>query len=149
MRLLAALLLVLLTGCTTMRDKATTAAAHDVATTAAGLAAGAAEANPLGLITIPVKIGALAYADGLPTGERETTQAAVAALWTGAAANNWCVLASIASGGTLAPACIMLGLVVALKVWEGTTMERQFWMICARERQSKPDLVCRYTTPTG
>ena len=147
MRLLAALLLALLSACTTMQDKATTAAAHDVASTAAGLAAGAVEANPLGLITIPVKIGALAYADGLPTGERETTQAAVAAIWTGAAANNWCVLAVIASGGSAAPACLVVGLIVGLRVWQGSAMEREFWLICARERAELPGLVCTYTTP--
>lgn len=149
MRALAFLLIALLAGCATMQDKATQAAVHDVASTAAGLAAGAAEANPLGLVTIPAKMAILGYIQTLPTGEREEMQAAVTAIWTGAAANNWCVLAVIASGGAAAPACLVVGLFVGLRVWQDSSMEREFWMICARERRGVPDLVCRYTTPTG
>ena len=147
MRVLAALLLALLTGCATMQDKATSAAAHDTASTVIGLAAGAAEANPLGLVTIPAKMAILGYIQTLPSGERETAQASVTAIWTGAAANNWCVLAVIASGGAAAPACLVVGLIVGLRVWQGSATEREFWTICARERAELPGLVCAYTTP--
>ncbi len=146
-RILAFLLSALLTGCATTQDKATAAAAHDATSTVIGLAAGASEANPLGLVVLPAKLITLAYADSLPTGERETAMTSVTAIWTGAAVNNWCVLAVIASGGAAAPACLVLGFVVALKVWDGSAMEREFWMICARERALLPGLICSYTTP--
>ena len=146
-RLAVLLLLCLLSACTTLQDKATTSAANDLISTAAGLAVGATEANPLGVVLIPAKVGVLAYTSGLPTGERETVQAAVTAIWTGAAANNWCVVVAIATGGVLAPACIVIGTVVAWQLWTGSEMERQFWALCARDRQAIPELKCLYTTP--
>ena len=129
-------------------ERAADAAALDVLTTAAGLAMGAAEANPVGLLTLPGKLIALDYAQGLPTGEREHALSVISAVWRGAAANNLCIVVAIATGGAFGPACAVAGLAVALREWESTAIERQFWAVCAWHRQTQPDLKCTYiTTP--
>lgn len=118
------------------------------AASAAGLALGAAEANPLGLLTLPGKLIALEHAKTLPTGEREHALSVISSVWRGAAANNLCVVVAIATGGTFGPACAVAGLAVALREWESAAIERQFWAVCAWHRQTQPDLKCTYiTTP--
>lgn len=124
------------------------AAAADVATTGIGLALGAAEANPLGLLTIPGKLIALEYANSLPTGEREYALSAISSMWTGAAVNNLCVIAAVLSGGAFAPACLIVGAAVGMQRWDAGAQERLFWAICARERESNPRLTCEFTKPT-
>lgn len=128
-------------------ERAQSAAAEDLASTAIGLALGAAEANHIGLLTVPGKWLMLKHADTLPTGERAHTLSAITAIWRGASANNVCVIAAIATGGTFGPVCVLAGLVVAAQQWESTSAERQFWAICAAEKQSNPRLKCTYTTP--
>ena len=110
-----------------------------------GLALGAAEANPLGLALIPLKLIALDYAAGLPDGEKQTVQSAVGSLWLGAAANNICVIFSILSGGTFAPLCAAAGVAVALQRWTTGADEREFWALCARERVKNPKMTCEFT----
>ena len=121
------------------------AAAADVATTGIGLALGAAEANPIGVLTLPLKLMAIQQAEALPTGEREYTLSAISSMWTGAAANNLCVVAAILSGGTFAPACLVLGMAVGMQRWDAGTQERLFWAICADEKTRNPRLECIYT----
>lgn len=124
------------------------AAAADVATTGIGLALGAAEANPLGLLTLPAKLAAIQHAESLPTGEREYALSVISSMWTGAAANNLCVVAAILSGGAFAPACLIVGAAVGMQRWDAGSDERLFWAICAHERQSNPRLTCEFTKPT-
>lgn len=124
------------------------AAAADMATTGVGLALGAAEANPLGLLTIPGKLIALEYANSLPTGEREYALSVLGSLWTGAAANNLCVIAAIVTGGAFAPFCIGVGLAVASAKWQEGSDERLFWAICADEKTRNPRLTCEYRKTT-
>lgn len=149
-RLIATLALLLATTGASAQtaDRAADAAALDVLTTAAGLAMGAAEANPVGLLTLPGKLIALDYAQGLPTGQREHALSVISAVWRGAAANNLCIVVAIATGGAFGPACAVAGLAVALREWESTAIERQFWAVCAWARREQPDLKCTYiTTP--
>jgi len=124
------------------------AAAADVASTGAALALGAAEANPLGLLTLPMKFAAIRYAEGLPDGDKQTAQSVISSMWRGAAANNVCVIMSIVTGGTFAPVCAIAGFAVAWHEWQSGEIERQFWMVCAYEKQSNPELKCSFTTPT-
>ena len=106
MKPLAAILLTLcLTAQADPSQRAQEAAVADVATTVLSLSLGAAEANPIGLATIPLKWGILEYAGCLPDGEKQTVQSAVGSFWLGAAANNIRVIFSILSGGTFAPLC--------------------------------------------
>lgn len=145
--MLRALVLSLL--CVTAQAQtAEQAAAADVATTGIGLALGAAEANPLGLLTIPGKLIALEYANSLPTGEREYALSAISSMWTGAAVNNLCVIAAVLSCGAFAPACLIVGAAVGMQRWDAGAQERLFWAICARERESNPRLTCEFTKPT-
>ena len=126
-------------------EQAQQSAAADVVTTGVGLALGAAEANPLGLATIPLKWGILEYASRLPDGEKQTVQSAVGSFWLGAAANNICVIFSILSGGTFAPLCAAAGVAVALQRWTTGADEREFWALCARERVKNPKMTCEFT----
>jgi hypothetical protein len=131
-------------------DQAFTGAVADGLTTAVGLAAGAAELNPLGpVLAIGMKVAVWQYAKGLPDTERPGTYAAAAAWWQGAAANNLCIAASIASGGSFAPACLVLGVAWGMKTWKDSEPERDFWQGCAMLRQyaDAPDMPCVYTAP--
>lgn len=149
MRAMAALLLALcLHAHADTSERAQNAAIADVASTGAALALGAAEANPLGLLTLPAKLAALKYAESLQDGDKQTAQSVISSMWRGAAANNVCVILSIVTGGTFAPVCAIAGFAVAWHEWQSSEIERQFWMVCANEKQSNPELKCTYTTPT-
>lgn len=149
MKALAALLLALcLSAHADPSERAQNAAIADVASTGAALALGAAEANPLGLLTLPMKFAAIRYAEGLPDGDKQTAQSVISSMWRGAAANNVCVIMSIVTGGTFAPVCAIAGFAVAWHEWQSGEIERQFWMVCAYEKQSNPELKCSFTTPT-
>lgn len=131
----------------TAEDNAFGGAVADGVTTAVGLAAGAAEMNPLGpVLAIGFKVAVLQYAKGLPDTERPAVHAAAASLWQGAAVNNVCVAASILSGGTFAPACLAAGVAWGLKTWNDSERERQFWEGCATLRlyAAMPELPCYY-----
>ena len=133
---------------TAQAQTAEQAAAADVATTGIGLALGAAEANPIGLLTLPAKLAAIQHAESLPTGEREYALSVISSMWTGAAANNLCVVAAILSGGAFAPACLIIGAAVGMQRWDAGADERLFWAICADERTRNPRLTCEFTKPT-
>ena len=124
------------------------AAAADVATTGIGLALGAAELNPVGVLTLPLKLIAIQQAEALPTGEREYALSVISSMWTGAAANNLCIVAAILTGGAFAPACLVIGAAVGMQRWDAGADERLFWAICAHERESNPRLTCEFTKPT-
>ena len=146
MKALCALLLALsLAAHADTAHDAQQAAIADVATTGIGLALGAAEANPLGIATLPLKLIALDYADKLPTGERETLQSAIASVWTGASVNNVCVILALVTGGAFGAGCIVAGLAVAVGRWTAGEQEREFWQICADYMRMNPALVCTYT----
>lgn len=142
-----ALAAALLMATAAQAQPSTTAAALDVASTAAAIAIGAAEANPIGLVTIPLKAAAIAHADTLPEGERQAQHLDLATLWRAAAVNNACVIAAIATGGSFAPACLALAGASVVNDWLTTAEQRQFWAICAAERASNPRIRCMYTTP--
>lgn len=124
------------------------AAAADVATTGVGLALGAAEMNPVGMLTLPLKLIAIQQAEALPTGEREYALSAISSMWTGAAANNLCIVAAILTGGAFAPACLIVGAAVGMQRWDAAADERLFWAVCADERTRNPRLTCEFTKPT-
>lgn len=133
-----------------VEQQARTAAIADGVTTAAGLAAGAAEMNPLGpLLSIGMKVVMMQYAKTLPDTERAGAYAAANSLWSGAAANNVCITAAILTGGTFAPACVALGVAWGVHAWQQTEHERLFWEGCAMLRQyaENPELECIYTPP--
>jgi hypothetical protein len=75
-------------------DLANGAIAADLGTTALGLSMGAAEANPLGLALLPLKLVVKAHIDRMPDEyERREATAQFTGLQFGAAAANLCTLA--------------------------------------------------------
>lgn len=134
----------------TAEEEAFNGAVADGVTTAMGLAAGAAELNPLGpVLSVGMKLAANEYAKSLPELERPRVHAAAASMWQGAAANNLCVVAAVLSGGSFAPVCVAVGFAWGMKTWQATQPEREFWEACAltREVTQQPDLVCIYVPP--
>lgn len=134
------------------REQAIQAGVADGVSTAVGLAAGAVELNPLGpVLAMGMKVAMFQYASTLPDTEQPAVYAAAASMWSGAAANNLCVTASILSGGAFAPACVALGVAWGLKTWKDSEPERQFWEGCAmlRHYANEPQLACVYTPVAG
>ena len=134
------------------RGQAVNAAVADGLTTAVGLAAGAAEVNPLGpILAMGMKAVMLRYAEGLPDTQQPAVYAAAASMWSGAAANNLCVTAAILTGGSFAPVCVAVGVAWGMKTWKESEPERQFWEGCAmlRHYANEPAMQCVYTAPEG
>lgn len=132
------------------RSQALHAAIADGVSTAAGLAAGAVEVNPLGpVLALGMKAAMFHYAEGLPDTEQPAAYALGASMWAGAAANNVCVTAALLTSGGFAPVCLALGVAWGMKTWQETEHEREFWEGCAllRAYAGQPALTCVYTTP--
>jgi hypothetical protein len=136
----------------TAQDQAHGAAITDGLSTVAGLAAGAAETNPIGAIaTIGLKPLMLHYAASLPDTDQPAAYAAQASVWAGATANNVCITAAILSGGSFTPVCLALGVAWGYNTWKSTEYERTFWEGCAMLRQyaNEQNLKCIYTPPAN
>ena len=146
MRFLASVLL-LVCGLVNAQDaeRSNTAALTDLGSTAIGLALGAAEANPIGVLTIPLKFVLIDRAEKLPDGEKQHAHSVIGSLWHGATVNNVCVIAAIATGGAFAPVCLVAGVVAGSIRWKSTAMEREFWSLCASLRAEQPALKCEFT----
>lgn len=125
-------------------EQSQTAALTDLGSTAIGLAMGAAEANPIGVLTIPLKFVLIDRADKLPDGEKQRAHSVIGSLWHGATVNNVCVIAAIATGGAFAPVCLVAGVVAGSIRWQSTQMEREFWALCATLRTETPELKCNF-----
>lgn len=131
-----------------LKDQAVQGALGDTLSTVAGLALGAVELNPLGpVVAIGMKAVTMRYAESLPDTERPVFYAAAAAWWQGAAVNNVCVAAALATGGSFSPVCIALGIAWGMRTWKESEDERLFWEGCAMLRQyaEAPQLECIYT----
>lgn len=121
--------------------------AADVGTTGAGLLLGAAEANPLGLVTLGIKAVAYQKIKSSPPVEQPRLWGMYGAMGWGAAANNLCVIAAIATGGGAAVLCPLLGLGAGMTSWNAGTEERNratFAAICNEAKVKNPALVCIY-----
>lgn len=114
----------------------------DATTTTGALMAGATEMNPLGWGTIPLRIVIIEYSKTLPAHEAVRVRHLARAAWYGAAANNLPVMLGAAGGPVAA-------LVVGIGIWAGGRDEREFWLLCALERQhwGNPDMPCLYIAP--
>jgi hypothetical protein len=131
------------------RPKVEAVAAHaaDIATTGAGLALGAAEANPLGLLLVPAKAVAYHRIKASPEVEQPGLWAAYEAMGWGAAANNACVIAAVSTGGPAIVPCLAVGGVAAALSWTIDQPRRQrleFEAICAEAQSVNPDLRCTW-----
>ncbi len=111
----------------------------DALTTWAGLGAGAAELNPLGYATVPLRIGVVIYARKLPREEGLPIIHGITAVSWGAAASN---LGVVLGAGTAAP---VVALMVGVGIWHAGADEREFWRQCAEFRIGHPERTCNYT----
>jgi hypothetical protein len=121
--------------------------AADLATTGVGLLLGAAEANPLGILTLGVKAMAYKQIKESPTVEQPRMWSMYGALGWGAAANNLCVIAAIATGGGAAILCPLIGLGAGVGSWNADAKKRDeatFAAICQEEKVKNRELVCIY-----
>ena len=130
-----------------MQSNATYGQAADLATTGVGLLLGAAEANPLGLLTLGVKAMAYRQIKESPPVEQPRMWSMYGALGWGAAANNLCVIAAIATGGGAAVLCPLIGLSAGVGLWNADAKKRDeatFAAICQEEKVKNRALVCIY-----
>ncbi|MFP8781161.1 hypothetical protein [Hydrogenophaga sp. RWCD_12] len=135
-----------------LRDNAVAGQVADVGSTGLGLALGAAEANPLGILTLGVKAIAYKQIKEAPATEQPAMWSAYGAFGWGATANNLCVIAAIATGGAAAALCPLIGVVAGVTVYNGDEDKRNretFAAICQEQRRAKPDLVCEYRDGKG
>lgn len=133
-----------------LQGKAVAGQVADVGSTAIGLAMGAAEANPLGILTLGVKAIAYKQIQEAPPTDQPRMWSAYGAFGWGAAANNLCVIAAIATGGAAAALCPLVGLATGMTTWSADEERRNratFDAICDEQKRSNPDLVCIYTPP--
>lgn len=131
-----------------LQADAVTGQAADVGSTAVGLVLGASEANPLGILTIGAK--AIAYQRILeaPATEQPQLWSAYGAFGWGAAANNLCVIAAIATSGAAAALCPLIGVAAGLTVYSSDAERRDratFDALCKQERAINPAMECVYT----
>jgi hypothetical protein len=66
----------------------------------------------------------------------------------GAAANNLCIIGTIASGGAFAALCPVLGVAAGMGVWNTNEAERDratFDAMCRDAQAANPELSCTYT----
>jgi hypothetical protein len=132
---------IVLSGCTTMP----TGQWVDVGTTGMGLAIGASETNPLGVVTLGVKAYAAHQISTASSIERPYLWSVFDSLGWGAAANNFCVITVILSAGNSTVACPIIGLLTGWGVWNNNTIKRDraiFEAICKDERENNPNIVC-------
>jgi hypothetical protein len=132
-----------------IESRAVDAQMADVATTGVGLLLGAAEANPLGLLTLGFKAIAHQNIKNSPTVEQPRLWSMYGALGWGAAANNLCVIAAIATGGGAAVLCPLIGLGAGIGSWNAKAEERDkatFGAICQEAKSKNPKMVCIYNT---
>jgi hypothetical protein len=144
MKLLASLILCLLTGCANLKQSSQAAVAADAVTTVAGVASGlAVEANPLiaspaGLVaSVALRLVIVNEIDKLPETERVSAMAKFNSLTWGIAASNLAILASASN-----PIGLVVGLLTGLSVWQSSEDERLFAQSCAYFRQTTPDIKC-------
>ncbi|QCB47774.1 hypothetical protein [Hydrogenophaga sp. PAMC20947] len=128
-----------------LQTSAVVGQAADVGSTGMGLLLGAAESNPLGLVTLGLKAVAYQRIKESPPMEQPRLWGMYGALGWGAAANNLCVIAAIATGGGAAVLCPLIGLGAGMGNWSAGTEERDkatFAVICQEAKLKNPDLVC-------
>lgn len=143
MRALLLALLVATSAHAAPREQAYTAAAADCATTAAGLAAGFAEASPLGpLLACALKPALIESANKEPEPHRTHSLHAIESTWNAAAVANIATLI-----GLPFPANVVVGIGAGLVTWQRGEPERLFAAACVRHKEVFPDtahLPCQF-----
>ena len=128
------------------KEQARTGAFADGVSSFVGLAAGAPVNPLLPVLGLAFKAATFQHAESLPETERPRAYALAAAGWQGSAAGNVCFVASVLSGGSFIPACIVVGVAWGWNTWNASEPERRDAERCAamRERAHKPKLRCPF-----
>ncbi|MCG2592360.1 hypothetical protein LZ009_06150 [Ramlibacter sp. XY19] len=126
------------------RAQARTGAVADGVSAAVGIAVGVPINPLLPLLGLGFKAVTLQHAESLPETERPLAYAMAAAGWQGSAAGTSCAAASVLSGGSFLPACLVVGAAWGWKTWDESERERLDADRCAvlREFTGKPKLPC-------
>jgi hypothetical protein len=126
------------------KEQARTGAVADGVSSFIGIAAGAPVNPLLPVLGIAFKAATLKHAESLPETERPRAYALAAAGWQGSAAGNVCIVASVLSGGSFIPACVVIGVAWGWNTWTESEPERLDAERCAARRASahKPKLRC-------
>ncbi len=138
-RILTGLVLTLfaLTARAETATNAITAAAADTVSTAAALASGFTELNPLGFAGAVIsKVATIAFIDHLPEEDRASPYGFVSAFWGGAAASNLCWLTGAG------PLCFVLGIATGSYLWDNGKEDRTYWASCKSLRSDNPEAPC-------
>jgi len=128
-------------------DQAVAAQMADMGTTGVGLLMGASEANPLGVLTIGMKVVAYQKIKAAPAVEQPRLWSAYGAMGWGATANNLCVIATIATGGVGVALCPAIGLAAGFGVWNKDAETRDkatFAALCEQARSTNPAMTCTW-----
>ena len=109
-----------------------------------GIAAGVPVNPLLPVAGLAFKAATLQHAESLPETDRPRAYAMAAAGWHGSAAGNVCAVASVLSGGSFLPACLVVGVAWGWKTWNDSEPERRNAERCAalRTKTRKPKLRC-------
>jgi hypothetical protein len=128
------------------KAQAHTGAVADGVSSFVGLAAGVPVNPVLPVLGLAFKAATLQHAETLPEAERPRAYAMAAAGWHGSAAGNACAAASVLSGGSFLPACLVVGVAWGWKTWNASERERLDAERCAALRASarKPKLRCAF-----
>jgi hypothetical protein len=131
------------------KSQARAGAVADGVSSMVGIAAGAPVNPLLPVLGLAFKAATLQHAESLPETQRPRAYALAAAGWQGSAAANVCAAASLLSGGSFLPACLVVGVGWGWNTWNATERERLEAERCAARRAStrKPKLRC-ITKPT-
>lgn len=129
------------------KSQARTGAVADGVTSFVGLAAGAPVSPLLPVLGVALKAATFQHAESLPETERPRAYAMAAASWQGSAAGNACFAASVITGGSFLPACVVVGVAWGWKTWNESERERAEADRCAARRAAahKPKLRCTFT----
>lgn len=132
-------------------QEADSAQVADLLSTGVGLAAGAAEANPLGLGLVGVKVLMREQAATAPALERPRIWRWQAAVGSGALANNVCITISLVAGAALpAVLCPLVGVAATHLKWsvlQDLETRALFDAHCREARKVNPALNCVWTNP--
>ncbi len=138
---------ILLTGCASMtpRERAQAGVGADLATTAVGLSVGLVEANPLGILTIPLSFAVIEHCDTLPEVEAASCHHQNAAVREGLAVNNALLIAGKLLSTVVNPYfALAAGAAWAINRWSDGAAEREFSELCATHKAlaGNPSLRC-------
>ena len=124
--------------------QARSGAVADGVSSVVGIAAGVPLNPLLPVAGLAFKAATLQHAETLPETDRPRAYALAAAGWHGSAAGNVCAVASVLSGGSFLPACLVVGVAWGWKTWTDSEPERRNAERCAAQRikTRKPKLRC-------